>query len=837
MYGDEQQRHCVTKGNSNLVNTALVATAPSGPMLGLLSELSFTQLVNEALRNYQSTLALSRSPLANSPLVTPTLVKDEASPTAEERGHGLRLVVQWAVNQLAPGTLHYPLGEYRPMDDPTWRDPLWWRYNILRHRYLEPLHPDDFVSGGRYTESLLALTGISSADAFFDERNRAIRAVAEQLRQQLIDGQASGELQRLALHEALLPLEKEQEASRLLGIAATFDDIFPRSLALEIATQERINQAAALVDELIRQRFLLTGDEGASLWLAPVLRAHIYERQPKAESQRRHRLIAAYYEAQADPLPAARHWQQAQQDARAVRLLLPVAEELIHELQIKELIELLQKMDLKVLANEQRYTVHLLLSDLFQRSGQHEEALTACRQALQASSEPRDQACAYRRMGKLYESRNQLHALRYYQQAAERFAPTDIELAELLKDRGWLHFLRKEWTHAEADLQHALQIVTPAQPELRADIYDAMASLHREIGQRHQALSYAERALAIREEVGDLMRVAKSLGNLGLLYRAMGEYGPATAAHTEAMSIYQKLGNQELTAIAWLNIGVAHYINQHLTEAIAAYQQSLTICQGLDLPLIELKARYNLAEAFAAVQHPHDAVAHWTAGYQLCHQHNFDDLEADFVALRSTLALPVAEDNRQPSVPAPNPTLPRLDEDEQQVVALLKSEGTLTPKRLMDATAISRATATRRLTALVEKGVLVVDGKGRGTCYYLAEQVPPVASPAPVAAGIDPATLKAALQPSQAALAQEYGVTALGIITQEEPKATTAVVKLVVRFTTLPDLRAYRRLQRQLTQQLDRAIDLLLEEEVPAPPLWLWQIDTCEQRTATAAAE
>lgn len=800
-------------------------------MLGLLSDLSFTQLVNDALRNYQSTLALSRSPLANSPLVTPTLVKDEASPTAEERGHGLRLVVQWAVNQLAPGTPRYPLGEYRPLDDPTWRDPLWWRYNILRHRYLEPLHPDDFIGGGRYTESLLALTGMSSADAFFDERNRAIRAVAEQLRQQLIDGQASGELQRLALYEALLPLVKEKEASRLLGIAATFDDIFPRTLAIEIASQEHINQPTALIDELIRQRFLLTGDEGASLWLAPVLRAHIYERQPKAESQRRHRLIAAYYEAQHDPLPAARHWQQAQQDARAVRLLLPVAEELIHELQIKELSELLQKIDLKALAVDQHYTVHLLRSDLFQRSGQHEEALKACRQALQASSERRDQACVYRRMGKLYESRNQLHALRYYQQAVERFAPTDTELAELLKDRGWLHFLRKEWAQAEADLQHALQIVTPAQSELRADIYDAMASLHREIGKQRQALSYAERALALREEVGDLMHVAKSLGNLGLLYRAMGEYGPATAAHTEAMSIYQKLGNQELTAIAWLNIGVAHYINHHLDEAISAYQQSLTICQGIDLPLIELKARYNLAEALGAARRPHEALEHWTAGYQLCRRHNFDDQEEDFVALRSALHLPIAEGNSQP-VPTTtaSPTLPRLDEDEQLVVSLLKAEGTLTPKRLMDAAAISRATATRRLTALVEKGLLTVEGKGRGTCYYLAEAVSADATKPAVAATatLDDAAIRAALQPCQGELAQQYGVTSLGIIAQA-PLAT-ALRKLVVCFTTLPDLRTYRQLKRHLTEHLTEEIDLLLPEEVLSPSavatvIWLWQSD------------
>lgn len=809
--------------------TPVLPTTPTGQMVGLLSELSFTQLVNDALRSYQSTLALSRSPLANSALVTPTLVKDEASPTAEERGHGLRLVLQWAVNQLAPGVPAYPLGDYRPLDDPTWRDPHWWRYNILRHRYLEPLHPDDFVGGGRYTESLLALTGISSADAFFDERNRAIRAVAERLRQQLIDGLANSELQRLALQETLLPLEKQQEAARLLGIAATFDNIFPRPLILEMAVQEAICKPALLLDELIAQRFLLTGDEGASLWLAPILRGYVYERQAKTDSQRRHRLIAAYYEAEDEWLAAAHHWQRAGQDARAVRVLLPVAEELIHELQIKELIDFFQAIDPKQLPADQQYAVHLLVSDLFQRSGQQEEALAACRQALQATTEQPKQARVYRRMGKLYESRNQLHALRYYQQAAARFAPTDPELAEMLKDRGWLHFFRKEWAQAEADLQHALQVVAPAAPERRADIYDAMASLHREIGQHRQALHYAEQALALREEVGDLMRVAKSLGNLGLLYRAMGEYGPTIAAHTEAMSIYQRLGNQELTAAAWLNIGVAHFIHQKVDEAIGAYGQSLALCQALNLPLIAIKAHYNLAEAYAANNAVPTAQEHWQAGYQLCRQHNFDDQERLFLSLRNSLQLP--DHQEKIGSPTANPTdgkacspaLPLLDADEQAVVTLVQAERTLTPKRLMDAAIISRATATRRLTALVEKGVLAVEGKGRGTYYYLAEQAPPT----PLATGGEPdlATIQNTLQPYQAEFTQTYGVTALGLVT---PDPARPLLQLITGFVTLPTLPAYRQLKRRLTTLLQQEVDVLLEEEVATTATqvcWLWRAE------------
>ncbi|MEZ4870509.1 MAG: tetratricopeptide repeat protein [Caldilineaceae bacterium] len=791
--------------------------AMAGQMLGLLSDTSFTQLVNEALRNYQSTLALSRSPLANSPLVTPTLVKDEASPTAEERGHGLRLVLQWAVNQLAPGAPTYPLGKYRPLDDPTWLDPHWWRYNILRHRYLEPLHPDDFVGGGRYTESLLALTGISSTDAFFDERNRAIRAVAEQLRQQLIDGQAQHELQRLALQEVMSPLEKETDAAKVLGIATTFEDIFPRSLLLELATQEWLEQPAVALDTLIAQRFLLTGDAEASLWLSPVLRAYVYERQQQADCQRRHRLVAGYYEAQDDVLRAARHWQLAQQDARAARVLLPAVDELIHELQVRELTEFLQQLEPKRLVDDQWYHVQVLLGDLFQRNGQHEDALAACRQALQAGLEPQHQARVYRRMGKLYESRNQLHALRYYQQAVERFPPRDPELAELLKDRGWLYYLRQEWSKAEADLQQALTIVTPAMQVLQADIYDAMANLYRKMNTLDQALLYGERALAIREEVGDLLRIAKSLGNLGFLYRAMGEYGPAIAAHEEALATYQKIGNQELSAMAFLNIGATHYLNGKVKLAIDAYQKSLAIGQTIELPLVEIKAHYNLAEALGAGEQLAAAQHHWQLGYGLCRRYNFDDQEALFHALQDALQLPAREESLPPftsplaTLGAPDATPVLLDGDEQLIVSIVEQEGAITPKRLMDAANISRATATRRLTALVEKGVLVVEGKGRGTQYRLAGQ----ATPAPtVVTGDDLSVISQALQQLGPELSERHAITALGVI----PMTLSSQLKIVVRFDQIPDLQRYFQLRRQLAEALQMDIDLLPVEQV-APPL------------------
>ena len=780
-------------------NLSLYSTQPDS-FVDPSTTATLLPLVNDALRTCQSLLALSRSPLANSPLITPALVKDNVSPTAEERGGALRLVLRWSVEKLAPSPAPYPFGVFRPFDDPTWRDPRWWRYTILRHRYLEPLHPDNFTGGGRFTETLLALTGISSADAFYDERNRAISEVGEWLRRQLAEGAWSGEIQQLALQDALAPLERQPSLRRILAIAATFDEVFPREQLLDLARREDIPRADAALDEVIAQRYLLTGDGGANLWLAPPLRAHLYARQPARDMQQRHRLIASADEAQPGRLLSAiRHHQRGGQDERAARLLLSAVDELLQEVPPGALIAVLQVFTMRQLDAGDQYALSLLLSDLLHHTGKPEQALAASRQALQAAHTPEEQARVYRRIGKLYETRNQQHALRYYQQAMDRFPANAPELAEALKDRGWLYFLREDWPRAEADLLGALEVVSPEARALQGAIYDALANLYRKSGNPARAIGYAELALALREEDGDLLGVAKSHGNLGLLYRAHGDYDHAIAAYTEAMTTYVRLGNQELAAVAQLNIGAAHFLAGNIDEAVRRYQASLEISQTLGLPLLEIKAHYNLAEAYAATGGTAIAGEHWQLGVAVCRRHGFDDQEKDFRELAATLHLPIAALHAAAPTYAQPPDV--LAPDEAAVLALAQREQRLTAQRLVEALHVSRATATRRLAALTEKGYLQMEGKGRGVHYRLASAAASAAVEAP-ASNLD---LGARLQALLPALRQRFEIDAIGLA------PATGIVHVVVRFQRTPTLERFFEAERHIGELLQLPVDLMPE--------------------------
>ena len=479
-----------------------------------------------------------------------------------------------------------------------------------------------------------------------------MREVAQRLRQQFIDEQANEALQRLALDEVLRPLESQPHWLKLLSVAAVFDQVFPRALLLEMAGAERVAQADAAVDALIARRYLLMGDDNANLWLSPVLRAHLYARQPTDALPRRHRAAAAHYDEQRAPLPAAHHWRLAEKSVRAVNLLFGAAEELIHELQIADLIDALSQFEAHALPSEQWVELQILLADLYQRVGQQAEALMACRQALKAATAGSVQARIYRRMGKLYEKYNQLHAVNYYEKAAELFVHTDAELPTMLKDSGWLHIWRKEWAEAEAKLGQALDYVHPEQDDLRADIFDALASLYQEQQNFDGAIQYARQALSLREEAGNQPRIAASFNNLGLLYNAMGDYGHATSAFHEAITVYQRLNNPELHATALLNLGIVHHFQQDLSRAVDLYQESIEISTNIHFHIGQIRAGCNLAEALSEQAAVDAARTYWQRAYQLSLDTGFDDEIREFGAAGATLS--VAENGHRQRVTSPS---------------------------------------------------------------------------------------------------------------------------------------------------------------------------------------
>ncbi len=684
----------------------------------------FARLVNTAFKNYGSLLGLARSPLAFSSLIAPALILEPLHPTSDDRGRALRDVLKWAVNRLAPAPPSYPLGVERPFDDSTWWEPLWWGYNLLRHRYLEPLHPDARENG--FTDALQALTGIPDPDRYYEVRRQAITEIAQMLHEQLLRRRSDAEIQRVAVEELYRHLENPRALLALLNLTATFRGVFPREALLELANAEDTRISGALTTAF-EQRLLQAGDDATTLWMPPALQAYLHSRQPAAKLRERHRRAVCFYQEQDQPLQTAWHLRLSGDVVTAAKVLLTAADTLIGELQTQELRDELLPFVARQLPTDVWFQVQRLLVDVHCKLGERNAALKTCQVALKAADgDAAKQAQIYRRKGKLHEKYNEREALDYYQRAIERFPETAPELIDTLKDQAWIYIHRQEWARAEANLVSALHSVSPDAWRQHADIHLAFASLYRQQRLYDDALDHAQCALALREEYGDAQLAAEAKSNVALIYAEMGETDSALATYKEILNTFEALKNRPAVATVLLNMGMTLQLAKRLSEAVDYYKQSLTLFEEYGDPLNHSRLCYNLAETYATSGQTELAKKYWEEGRRLSQETGleseliwYNKLLAEFPFLQSTPQLAQSEGCDVLI------TIEGLPSAENIALNIARQEGQVTAKRLIEAAKISKATATRKLGSLVTLGFLKKWGDGVATHYtydHLAQE-------------------------------------------------------------------------------------------------------------------
>ncbi|MCB9160259.1 MAG: tetratricopeptide repeat protein [Caldilineaceae bacterium] len=367
-----------------------------------------------------------------------------------------------------------------------------------------------------------------------------------------------------------------------------------------------------------------------------------------------------------------------------------------------------------------------------------------------------------------------------------------------------------------------------AAPAIQADIHDALAGLHYYRHDTDTALHHMRAALSLREESGDLLGVAKSQTNMGLLFSALDDHAAAVAVYREALGAYQRLGNRELAAATLLNLGMAHHLMDERAQAILYYRETLSLCAGNNWHVTAARAQSNLAEAYAELGEVAPAQAAWQAGLTLARDAGLDDEVAYFVqlleqfpALQGTAFTETGADSSVPTQ-ANDATAAPQDFEAQQALQLARARGRVTTRELMEATGVSKATATRKLAALAEDGRLVKVGQGRNTHY-----VPPAQADdaAPTTTSADP---RQVLRQQRVLLEHYYGITGLALLT---PPAQVAWLELAAAFAELPDLLTFFALEARLARTLARPVRLrplaALQDDVDAAALaqadWLWR--------------
>jgi tetratricopeptide (TPR) repeat protein len=88
--------------------------------------------------------------------------------------------------------------------------------------------------------------------------------------------------------------------------------------------------------------------------------------------------------------------------------------------------------------------------------------------------------------------------------------------------------------------------------------YNLIGIIHYAQGRYAEALEAYQKALAIRERIGDQQGIANCYNNIGIIHADQGRYAEALEAYQKALTIRERIGDQQGIASCYNNIGIIH---------------------------------------------------------------------------------------------------------------------------------------------------------------------------------------------------------------------------------------------------------------------------------------
>lgn len=257
---------------------------------------------------------------------------------------------------------------------------------------------------------------------------------------------------------------------------------------------------------------------------------------------------------------------------------------------------------------KERWQAAMGLGDIQQHIGEYEEAIAFYQAALEDWKEAPLEAKAeiMLKLGRVWTQRGDMEeAEKWLKQGLVHLADSQqtrpqVE-AEIHAYLGWISLRRGDLASAQIWLEQGLERVNDTQHyDVLSSILNRLGAVYYEQGDLDRATQVVERALSIRESLGDILGVARSSNNLGILKCHNGDWRSALEHYQRSLQILEKIGNTEGVAIAHTNIGSICIDIGDWDEATANLEQGLTLAQRIANPYEIAQAHLNFGRLYLA---------------------------------------------------------------------------------------------------------------------------------------------------------------------------------------------------------------------------------------------
>lgn len=342
----------------------------------------------------------------------------------------------------------------------------------------------------------------------------------------------------------------------------------------------------------------------------------IYRSSLRHQRPKLHRIVAESIEAlYPDSLTAyiallAHHYDFAREREKALQYTLEAGERAQQRFANRESIEYyaraLQLSQHFSNTQEERWRAAIGMGDVQTHIGEYEEAIAFYQAALEEhiNAAPESQSEVMLKTGRVWDKRGVLENAEYwYQAASSKLELLDGELprlrAEVNGALGWLEMRKGNLPNAEVLFEKAVSLVeNTAHYEVMSSTLNRLGGVYFNQGKWDAAVFAVTRALEIREKLNDLVGVARSSSNLGILKRSSGDLKGALENYKRSLEALLRVGDTEGTAIAYTNIANVYIDLGEWGLAEANLRRSFAISQRIANPYELAQAHLNLARLF-----------------------------------------------------------------------------------------------------------------------------------------------------------------------------------------------------------------------------------------------
>ncbi|MBN1890391.1 MAG: tetratricopeptide repeat protein [Thermoflexales bacterium] len=218
------------------------------------------------------------------------------------------------------------------------------------------------------------------------------------------------------------------------------------------------------------------------------------------------------------------------------------------------------------------------------------------------------QADLWRKMAKACELQGSFdEALDYLEKgrAALEGEEDCLEMARLYSLMGWVRMRQGSFEQAMALCGQGLYVLadlpkseTRARDE--AELYNTMGVTHASQGNPSQAADFFERSARLREQLNDLLGLARSYTNIAVTHWGRGDYAAMREYTLRSLDISEKIGFSYGIAMCYNNLGVLSNQAGEFAQAIEHYRQSLALRQRIGDAAGTAQTYTNLGEVYHA---------------------------------------------------------------------------------------------------------------------------------------------------------------------------------------------------------------------------------------------